>query len=67
MINTTETGIKLNKDEDSSYSYFLNSSQADRSTFPTIITNTTKYIPYSIKGKVGLDIQGLIDVSEVGI
>lgn len=75
MINTTETGIKLNgasetgvESNDSSYSYFLNSSWFNTSADTNILLNTTtKYIPYAIKGKVGLDIHGLIDVSEVGI
>lgn len=64
MINTTETGIKLNKD----ISYFLNSSWFNTSANPMMLLNTsTKSIPYNIKSKVGLDIQGLIDVSDVGI
>ena len=76
MINTTETGIKLNgmietgtePNKESSQSYFLNSSWFNTSANPDILLNTTtKYIPYVIKGKVGLDIHGLIDTSEVGI
>ena len=66
MINTTETGIKLNGA--SPHSYFLNSSWFNTSTDPDMLLNTTtKRIPYAIKGKVGLDIHGLIDTSEVGI
>lgn len=76
MINTTETGIKLNgvletgtePNKESSHSYFLNSSWFNTSADPDILVNTTiKQIPYVIKSKVGLDIHGLIDTSEVGI
>lgn len=57
MINTTETGIKLNgiletgvePDKETSYSYFLNSSWFNTSADPDILVNTTiKQIPYVI-------------------